>query len=256
MTILHMPTLFPHSKDPINSKLDYTSLSVCEFPDGMSGLHCLSLDAHSRSVHSQTGQPRCNTVFTTATMLRCPQRLDRTSATGPRAQQDISIYRGQEKSQSPPKESYMCVLTFDHSAVNPAVDHFRCMAPSIRYTPTDTVQAVISSPGTVTQYSSFQWQLEITNLHPTMPANNLSIQTEITEGFSWSGSRHVSVPMLLPFQQFTYNFSAIPMTPPGLHPLPRIRVLQSETEIPREVAIQTRNEVSSEGAVQVMVNPL
>lgn len=141
-------------------------------------------------------------------------------------------------------------------AKNAAVDHFRCMLPSIRYTPTDNVQAVVSSPGSVTQYSSFQWHLEITNLHPTTAAKNLSIQTEITEGFSWSGSRHISVPMLLPFQQFKYNFSAIPMAAPGLHPLPRIRVLQNETEVPREVAIQTRNDVNGEGAVQVMVIPL
>lgn len=141
-------------------------------------------------------------------------------------------------------------------AKHPAIHHFRCILPQIRYTPTDNVQAVIRAPASVTQYSSFQWQLQLTNLHPTMAANDLSIQTEITEGFSWSGSRHVSVPMLLPFQQFDYNFSAIPMTAPGLQPLPRIRVLQSQTEIPREIAIQTRSDVNSEGAVQVMVLPL
>jgi hypothetical protein len=126
----------------------------------------------------------------------------------------------------------------------------------MRYTPQDSVQVVIKAPPFVTQYSSFQWQLEVTNVHPTIPAKNLSIQTEITEGFSWTGSRHVAVPTLMPFQQFKYAFSAIPMASPGLHPLPRVRLLQAESEIPREVPIQTKNDVNSEGAVRVFVKPL
>lgn len=148
------------------------------------------------------------------------------------------------------------IFTFYRYRAKDTIDHFICSVPAIRYTPKDSVQAVISSPTAVTQYSSFQWQLEITNLHPTSPANNLSIQTEITEGFSWSGSRHVAVPALMPFQQFKYAFSAIPMASPGMHALPRVRLLQAETEIPREVSIQTKNMVNSEGAVQVFVKPL
>lgn len=167
------------------------------------------------------------------------------------------ISRGRGKSKSRLKgPRYLKMLTRSRRTKDSMIDHFILPVPSLRYKPKDHVQAVIKSPFSVIQHSSFQWQLEITNLHPTMPAKNLSIQTEITEGFSWSGSRHVAVPALMPFQQFTYNFSAIPMASPGMHPLPRVRLMQAETEVSREIPIETKNNVNSEGAVKIFVKPL
>jgi hypothetical protein len=136
------------------------------------------------------------------------------------------------------------------------IDHYIIPTPPIKYIPTETIQAVIQVPWMAKQHTSFQWTLEITNLHPTTPASNLIIQTDVTEGFSWTGSRHVNVPLLVPFQQWKYTFSAIPMTGPGLQYLPRIRLLQAESEVPREIAVRSNVQMNREGAVQIMVKPL
>ncbi|KAJ9121480.1 hypothetical protein QFC22_002096 [Naganishia vaughanmartiniae] len=136
------------------------------------------------------------------------------------------------------------------------IDHYIIPTPPIKYTPTETIQAVVKAPTTAKQHSSFQWSLEITNLHPTIPASNLIIQTDVTEGFSWTGSRHVNAPMLVPLQRWKYTFSAIPMTGPGLQSLPKVRLLQAETEVPREIAVRADVQVNSEGVAQILVKPL